>query len=166
MDDEIIVGIGELLAAHNPVTLSCLGLGSCVAVALIDKDSHVGGLAHVMLPDSKACALRVNNDRDANILNKYADVAISKLVEKMVKKGANKNHIIAKVVGGARMFQYCNSESMDIGRKNIEIIKRILYDKGIQIEAEDIGGTHGRSVRFNTATGKLVIKSIDAQKEL
>ncbi len=57
----ILVGMGEFAVSHNPHTLSCIGLGSCIGVALYDRISHMGGLAHIMLPDSEEPESKISN---------------------------------------------------------------------------------------------------------
>ena len=91
---EIIkVGMADLNTAVYPDILTTLGLGSCVGIALYDPVSRVGGLAHIMLPDSTQIK---NNSNKA----KFADTATVLLVEEMIKLGAVKERIIAKLAGG------------------------------------------------------------------
>ena len=89
----IKVGMADLSTAKEPDILTTLGLGSCVGIALYDPSTKVGGLAHIMLPDSKQIK---NNENKA----KFADTAIEVLVQAMIKKGARKNRIVAKIAGG------------------------------------------------------------------
>jgi len=125
-EKDIIVGMGEIAVSHNPRTLSALGLGSCVGVALYDKESLVGGLAHVMLPKSSEFSGIISKDRDINSLLKYADIAIPKMVDDMVKIGAKKANIHAKIAGGAQMFEGLQNDVILIGQRNINEVKRVL----------------------------------------
>ncbi|MCS3900407.1 chemotaxis protein CheD [Methanococcus voltae] len=125
-------------------------LGSCVAIILYDRGKKIGGMAHVMLPKSNSMAHRNPG--------KYADTAVSILLNDMVKLGARKNKIIAKLVGGAAMFD-CNSQTMDIGKRNIDSCKSELRKVGIRTFAEDVGGTNGRTVYFNLKDGEVKIRN-------
>lgn len=162
---EIIVGIGGVVVHHNPVTLTCLGLGSCVGVAMYDAENKIGGLAHVMLPDSTEYAGQLEENRSIDKLLKYADQAIPYMIKEMNKIGAQKKNMRAKIIGGAQMFpQLDNVKS--IGRRNSEQIKKILIENGIPIDAEDLGGNCGRSMRLNVETQKIKVKTIKGEIEI
>ncbi len=121
MDIEIIkVGMADLNSSRHPCMLTTLGLGSCVGVALYDSTSKVAGLAHVMLPSSEQAK---NNSNIA----KFADTAIVKLVDDMIKLGARKDRIVAKLAGGAQMFVFNqSSDLMRIGYRNVVASKEKL----------------------------------------
>jgi len=94
------VGISELVVSDGDDTLKSYGLGSCLAIALYDPGSGIGGLAHVMLPDGDAAD---NSDRKPG---KYADTAIRALLRRMVEQGANYTTVEAKIAGGSDMFEF------------------------------------------------------------
>jgi chemotaxis protein CheD len=151
---EIKVGIADLKVAKVPDRLITIGLGSCIGIALIDKMSGVGGLAHIMLPDSTKFN-KVNNDI------KFADLAIPILITKMKEMGANVNNLKAKIAGGASMFTFSDSKiNMDIGDRNGKAVKEVLKNFRIPIESEDIGGSKGRTITFDTITGVLYVKTV------
>lgn len=151
---EIKVGIGEFNTALPPDKLITLGLGSCVGIALIDNKNKISGLAHIMLPESKGFT-------NQNNPNKFADIAIPALVEKMVSIGANKRNFKAKIAGGASMFSFEDKKSiMDIGSRNGKAVKMILMDMGIPIISEDLGGNSGRTMIIEASTGKVYIRTV------
>ncbi|PLW79799.1 chemotaxis protein CheD [Candidatus Woesearchaeota archaeon] len=160
---EIIVGIGGLVVHHNPIILTCLGLGSCVGVALYDKENHIGGLAHVMLPESKEYTGIRDDKNSIEKLNRYADVAIPTMIKDMVNIGAKKNNIRSKIVGGAQMFIQINDE-FAIGKRNVITVKKILEENNIPIDAEETGGSKGRSMKFDTSNQEITVKSIHDEK--
>lgn len=136
-----------------------MGLGSCVGVALYDPVSKVGGLAHVMLPDSTQ--IRNNSNRA-----KFADTGIQDLVNLMVRAGANKGRLVAKIAGGAQMFAFNGqSDMVRIGARNVEASKLKLKQLGIRLLAEDTGLDYGRTVEFYTETGDFLIKSVGKAKK-
>ncbi|WP_310602594.1 chemotaxis protein CheD [Anaerosporobacter sp.] len=154
MGDMIKVGMADLNACRCPSALTTLGLGSCVGISLYDPSTKVGGMAHIMLPDSTKIR---NNENRA----KFADTGIDDLVKQMVSLGANKHRLVAKIAGGAQMFAFTsNNDMLRIGDRNVEATKAKLASLGIRILAEDTGLNYGRTIEFYTETGDLLIKSV------
>jgi chemotaxis protein CheD len=154
MDNTIKVGMADLQSARHPCSITTLGLGSCVGIALYDRGRKITGLAHIMLPSSQQARNNMN-------IAKFADTAVVKLVEDMVKLGAVKTQIVAKLAGGAQMFSFSEaSEVMRIGARNIAASKEILEELRIPILAEDTGGNYGRTIEINSDDGMLTIKTI------
>lgn len=153
MSEIIKVGMADLKTCLPPNGITTLGLGSCVGVAIRDKNNKVGGLAHVMLPDSTVIAGQTN-------IAKFADTGITELIRQMEKLGANKRNMVAKIAGGAMMFAVSSRSGMNVGERNVEAVKKKLKEFGIPILAEDTGLNYGRTVIFYPETGEYVIKSV------
>ncbi len=154
MSEIIKVGMADLKTCLPPNCITTLGLGSCVGVAIRDKNNKVGGLAHVMLPDSTVIANQTN-------VAKFADTGVVELVSQMEKFGANKRNLVAKIAGGATMFATTSGRaSMNVGERNVEAVKKKLKELGIPILAEDTGANYGRTVIFYPETGEYVIKAV------
>jgi len=152
--NEIKVGIADLNVACSPTKLITVGLGSCVGIAIYDKTVGIGGLAHIMLPDSSQFNVVTNEI-------KFADLAIPILVADMIKKGAKLQNMRAKIAGGASMFNFADkSIVMDIGNRNGIAVKNTLKELAIPILAEDIGGNKGRTLIFDTVNGVLSIRTV------
>jgi len=152
--DMIIVGMADLNVTKYPGALTTLGLGSCVGIALYDLKTRVAGLAHVMLPDST----QIQNNTN---IAKFADTAIVKLVNDMVRSGAKREAIKAKIAGGAQMFAFnSTNESMRIGDRNVESSLRVLSAISIPVVARDVGGNYGRTVELYSEDGRFLIKTI------
>lgn len=149
-----IVGIGEKQIACSPIKLQALGLGSCIGLSLYDPVTRIGGLAHIMLPNS--------NSNKTDLRGKYADTATNDLLAEMLKQNARKETIVAKIVGGASMFGLQN-DVLRIGEKNIHATKSALKELGIPIVSEDVGGTVGRTVILHTENGNVEVKSVTLQ---
>lgn len=153
MSTMIKVGMADLKVVEYPDALTTLGLGSCVGICLYDATSKVTGMAHIMLPSSKA--IRKNEN-----LAKFADTAIVELLKIMEAKGARKTRMYAKIAGGAQMFSFSSaSDSMKIGERNADAVREILKAMSIPIKADDTGGNFGRTIEFFSDSGKLVIKT-------
>lgn len=154
MGEVIKVGMADLKVCPYPDSITTLGLGSCVGIALYDPIKKVGGLAHIMLPDSTKIR---NNENKA----KFADTGIEELIRQMEAAGAMRLRIVAKIAGGAQMFAFnSQSDMVRIGLRNIEASKSKLKELGISLLSEDTGENYGRTIEFYTETGELVVKSV------
>ena len=156
MSEIIKVGMADLKTCVPPNGVTTLGLGSCVGVAIRDTSNKIGGLAHVMLPDSTAI-------RNGNLnIAKFADTGIVELVQQMEKLGARRAHMVAKIAGGATMFSFQggNSSMGQVGQRNVEATKKKLGELRIPIIAENTGANYGRTVIFYPETGDFHIRSV------
>lgn len=138
MSMEIKVGISDYKVAKSPYKLITLGLGSCVGIAIYDKINKVGGLSHIMLPDSTLFRREVK-------VEKFADLAIPKMVEEITKGSRNKN-LIAKIAGGASMFSFTDETNGNIGYRNVVAVEEKLKELGIPILGKHTGGNIGRTM--------------------
>lgn len=155
MSETIKVGMADLKVCKVPDCLTTLGLGSCVGIALYDSTTKVTGLAHIMLPNSKEIK---NNSNIA----KFADTGIVETLRLMEAEGAKRSRITAKIAGGACMFAFAmrDSESLNVGARNVEAVKRILGELKIPILAEDTGANYGRTVIIDSNTGIFTIRAV------
>ena len=155
MGEIIKVGMADLKVCREPDSLTTLGLGSCVGVALYDPVTKISGLAHIMLPNSK----EIRNN--ANIA-KFADTGIEETIRLMNEMGAPTKRMVAKIAGGAQMFSFSSksSENLNVGAKNVEAVKEKLAELGIPIIAEDTGLNYGRTVVLDSVTGCYSIKAV------
>lgn len=161
MAELIKVGMADYKVGRTPDSLISYGLGSCVGIALYDATTKVGGLAHIMLPDSTQA-------RSAENPAKFADTALPLMLSDMLKLGAVKSRITAKIAGGAQMFTFANAtDVMRVGERNVEAVKNVLKKMDIRIIADDTGGNYGRTVELKADTGVYRVKTIDkGEKEL
>ncbi len=160
MSELIKVGMADLKVCKSPDSVTTLGLGSCVGVAIRDTSNKVGGLAHVMLPDSTAIRNNTN-------IYKFADTGIEELVKQMEKAGAKRSRMVAKIAGGAQMFAFQNkSELVRVGDRNVEASKKKLKELGIPVLAEDTGDSYGRTVIFYPETGDYVIRAVGKEEKV
>ncbi len=154
MANVIKIGIADIAVSKDPDIITTLGLGSCIGIAMFDATSKIGGLVHVMLPDSTKIKQNANP-------SKFADTGIQELLNRMVKAGANKARIVAKIAGGAKMFEVSGSTDVgNVGERNAQASKEKLKALGIRLIAEDTGANYGRTVELNCANGEYVIKAV------
>ena len=150
----IKVGMADLNICKSPDGITTLGLGSCVGVAVRDPITKIGGLLHAMLPDSTVIAQN-------QCVEKFVDSGLDELVKRMVKAGANRSRLEAKLAGGAQMFAFQrNSDLVKVGERNAEAARKKLKAMRIKLLAEDTGLNYGRTVIFYPETGAYVIKAV------
>lgn len=150
------VGISDLNIAIAPQKIRTTGLGSCVGAVIYDEQKKIGGLAHIMLPDSN-----LTKEKKFNIY-KYANTAIPFLVDLLMKNGARSYALKAKIAGGAQMFKLSsNTNIMRIGPRNVEAVEIALESLNIPIIAKDVGGNRGRTIEFDPETTCLNVRTVN-----
>lgn len=159
MSEILKVGMADLKTCVSPNGVTTLGLGSCVGIALRDPVTKIGGLAHIMLPDSTAIRNSHQN------IAKFADTGIEELVQRMERMGAKRSRMVAKLAGGAMMFSFQGQASMvQIGDRNVEASKLKLKQLNIPVLAQDTGANYGRTVTFFPETGDFHIRTVGKQE--
>lgn len=144
-----------LFASREPYIVSTI-LGSCVAVCIYDTVLCFGGINHYMLPFWNGQGLASP---------KFGNIAIHKLIEKMQSLGSQQRNMIAKVFGGGNIIEASTAQFM-IGDRNISVAKDTLKELQIQIISQSLGGSLGRKIQFNTATGEVKQKMIEKQQPI
>ena len=137
--------MADLKVCRAPDNLTTIGLGSCIGIAIYDPVTKISGLAHIMLPDSTA--IRNNSN-----IAKFADTGIKKLVDDMIRMGASKSRLRAKIAGGA--------SAINVGDRNAAASREMLKKLGIPLIAEDCGKNFGRTVEFYSENGDFLIKAV------
>ncbi len=152
--NEVRVRVADAAVEHGDVTISTIGLGSCVAIMLHDADRRVGGLAHILLPSETLSQDRSNRA-------KFPATAVPLLLERMRVLGANRARIVAKLAGGASMFTaLLPTSGLQMGERNLIAARSALASASIPVVAEDVGGGHGRNVFFKVASGEVEVRSM------
>lgn len=154
MSQIIKVGMADLNICVSPDGITTLGLGSCVGIAVRDPVTKIGGLAHIMLPDST----EIKNNSN---IPKFADTGIEELIKQIVAKGASRQRLVAKIAGGAQMFAFQSSnQSMRVGDRNVQATLKKLKEMNIPVLAQDTGDSYGRTVIFYPENGNFVIRAV------
>jgi len=135
-------------------------VGSCVVIAIYDRNDSVGGLAHAMLPHRRGKKEEKMTDfKSGNTSAKYADEAVENLVRGIKAKGGDEKKLVAKLVGGASMFKKLTGDKHGIGAQNIESAREKLQSMGIEIDNEDTGGSSGKIVEFHVKNGMVQVNT-------
>ena len=146
------VGISDLKVCKSPDVLVTYALGSCIGICMVDEATGIGGLSHIMLPDSTQSM----NGKDMPM--RFADTAVPMLINQLVALGASRSRLRAKIAGGAVMFATA-SDRFNIGERNIEAVTNALRKENIPIIAKDVGLNYGRTVYFYPETGIMEVKA-------
>jgi len=153
----INVGVAQVKMGNSTATLRTI-LGSCVGICIYDRMKKIGGMAHILLP---------NDTTNGAMPEKYADTAIPLMVNMLLKEGAKRDFMSAKIAGGASMFKFDSNITLgQIGMRNVEETRKILAKLGIPIVDEDIGGSVGRVIDFFLDDGRLKVKAANQEKFL
>ena len=149
----VVVGLGEVTVVRGGNrTLACLGLGSCVGLAMYDPVARIGGMAHIVLSAS--------NGKTGEGSAKYADVAVPLLIEKMKEMGALPSRLQVKIAGGAQLSAARGLGGLfKIGADNVDAVTAALAVHGISITASQTGGNRGRTFRLCLTTGAATVCS-------
>jgi chemotaxis protein CheD len=158
--NKIIIGISDANVSNNPQDiLETLSLGSCIGVCLYHPATTIGGMLHYQLPNST-----MNPGRAKQNPLMFADTGMKFLIDKMLAMGANKKQLQVKITGGAAMDTGPNG--FDIGKRNYLAIKKVLWQHGMFIDAEDIGGSSPRNMYMDIEDGTVKIKVNGSKKDL
>ncbi|MGH9309651.1 MAG: chemotaxis protein CheD [Vicinamibacterales bacterium] len=152
MSERIVIGIGEIAVTASPdATIVTHALGSCIAVCLWDPDARVGGMLHFLLPEAK-----LNPERARKQPGAFADTGIPLLFQTAYKHGADKKRCRVKLLGGAAIA-HAGSGGLDVGKRNAMAAKRLLWQNGVMVHGEALGGSESRTVTMTVADGRLQV---------
>jgi chemotaxis protein CheD len=144
-NDAVKILPGEYFVYREDILIMTT-LGSCIAACLWDRDAKVGGMNHFMLPEGDADSGR------------YGSFAMELLINEMMKQGATRATMEAKVFGGGQVID--GMTTMNIGERNTAFVIDYLKTERIPIMSKDVMGPHPRKVCFLPASGKAMIKRL------
>ena len=136
------------LFVHDEDILVMTTLGSCIAACLWDRDKRVGGMNHFLLPEGSGAGT------DAG--RRYGAYAMELLINDMLKAGARRDRLEAKLFGGGRMFDSLR----DVGRSNADFAEKFLRDEGIPVVGGSLRGDGGRRLHYWPVTGRALQRAV------
>ena len=152
---DVVVRMGELAASASAGdVLVCVGLGSCIGLALVCRRGRACGLAHIVLPSS--------GGREGDRPAKFAERAVPALIAALGPLGVRPDGLDAVLVGGAQMFS--SSTTMEIGARNEAAVRAALQSFGIPVTATATAGSVGRTVRVHVATGTVTVREAGSKE--
>ena len=150
----IVVGIGELAVAEGESSIVTHALGSCVAVCIWDPIARVGGMLHLLLPES-----RINPGRADRQPAAFADTGIPLLFQRAYARGLQKARTEVTLIGGAEISPDATEGVMNVGRRNVLASRKMLWGNGVLIRTEDVGGRRARTVAMSMQDGRIVVNA-------
>lgn len=156
--NETRVGISDYKIAHAPSKIMTVGLGSCIGTIVYDPVTKIGGLSHIMLPDSTPFE-KTHAVSELN-LAKYANTALPLMVKELQHQ-APRAHFQAKISGGANMFGFKNKmTSTNIGQRNVDAVLKQLTMLNIPVVGQDTGGNSGRTMVVDLTDFSTLIRVV------
>lgn len=148
-----IVGVSDLRVSGNfDEELITFALGSCLGVAVYDPEKNVGGLLHAMLPLSK-----MDHEKAKSNPAMYVDTGLTHLLNRCYDMGAASRNLKIYVAGGASMKQSEDEDYFKIGKRNITVLRKLLWKNGFMIHALDVGGMASRTMMLRMSDGVVFI---------
>jgi chemotaxis protein CheD len=158
-----VVGIGEWKAsAASEEQIITHALGSCLGITAYDFTARVGGMVHVMLPQA-------GPDADAEAAQrpgKYVGPGLEALLQDCLRLGAQKSRLVLTASGGASPRADAENDFFQIGKRNVMMLRKVLWASGLLLKAQDVGGVHPRTLCLDIATGEVLVKVNGAPRRL
>ena len=145
--DAVKVLPGEYFVSSQDMAIVTV-LGSCIAACLWDRLTRVGGMNHFMLPEGDS----------SEASGRYGSYAMELLINEMLKLGARRESMQAKIFGGGQVM--ANFTSMNVGERNTEFVTEYLQTERIPIVSQDVLDIYPRKVVFFPSTGKAMVKRL------
>ena len=144
------IHIGGLHVSNNSVVIDTV-LGSCIAACMYDPVAKIGGMNHFMLPEA--------TDPHDPTSTRYGVNAMEMLITDLMKIGARRGRLEAKIFGGGHVLKI--RESLDgVPQRNIDFVREFLSAENLPIVSEDVGGYHPRRVLFQISSGRALVKRL------
>jgi chemotaxis protein CheD len=154
----IFLTAGEYFATQDGEVLYTV-VGSCIATCIYDKGKKVAGMNHFLLPGMVRPDEMLSSD-----VGRYGMFAMELLIGELIKLGARRNQLQAKLFGGGNVLQFRKGDG-DVTGSNIRFAKKFLELEGIPTVKEDLGGDRGRKILFFSDTNRVLLKRFDTKKE-
>jgi chemotaxis protein CheD len=149
----LVVGVADMVVSNDSAAvLVTYSLGSCLGITVYDPVQKVGGLLHIMLPDSK-----INAEKAASAPSMFVDTGVPRLFHAFYNLGGDKRRVVIKVAGGAQLLD--ERGVFNIGERNFQAFTALLARNGYSVQGQNVGGLSSRTLRLDLTTGDVTIKS-------
>ncbi|MBL8209088.1 MAG: chemotaxis protein CheD [Bryobacterales bacterium] len=154
----IVAGIADCRTSTDTgCSLVTYSLGSCVAVAAYDPVARAGGILHCLLPES-----RLDPERARRNPATFVDTGVRLLLDRLTEAGGDRKRLRIRLAGGAQMIE--TTDLLNIGRRNLLAARKVLWQLGLLVEMEAVGGTVSRDLGLDLATGEFWVRTHEKQK--
>lgn len=149
----LVVGVADMVASNDPgAEIVTYSLGSCLGITLYDPVRKVGGLLHIMLPDSS-----IDPAKAVSAPHMFVDTGVPRLFQAVTGLGGDRSRAIIRVAGGSQFLD--QNRVFNIGQRNCDTFFALLARNGYTVHARDVGGVRCRTMRFDLSTGDVSIHS-------
>jgi chemotaxis protein CheD len=149
----LIVGVADMVVSNDSsAEIVTYSLGSCLGITIYDAVKKIGGLLHLMLPDSKIDAAKA-----VSAPYMFVDTGVPRLFHAAYHLGADRGRLEVKVAGGAQLLD--QQGIFNIGSRNLDAFQQLVAQNGLKIHAADVGGLSSRTVRLDLTSGSVTIKT-------
>lgn len=149
----LVVGVADMAASNDPGTiLTTYSLGSCLGLTVYDPVTKVGGLLHLMLPDSSIDPVKARTSPYM-----FVDTGVPRVFQAVYSLGGDRSRVVVKVAGGAQFLD--NNRVFNIGERNLSSLTTLMARNGHRLQAQDVGGTSSRTLKFDLGNGEVSIHS-------
>lgn len=155
----LVVSISDMKFSTDPEdVIVTYSLGSCLGVTAYDPKVRIGGMAHCLLPTSKAA-----KDKARARPFMFVNTGVAMMVRKLVDAGADKQRLVFKAAGGANMR---TDDYFMTGARNFQALEKLLDRNRVLLSAKDVGGTVPRTMFLHMASGRVIIRSLGKETEI
>jgi chemotaxis protein CheD len=148
------VGVGDLrISSDKGDVIITHALGSCLGITVCDPRAGVGGMLHVMLPDSG-----IDRAKAAENPYMFVDTGVPKLFRECYRLGAEKSRLIVKVAGGATSKANLEDDYFQIGKRNLIMLRKLLWKNNVLVRACDVGGSASRTLILEIGSGEVLLR--------
>jgi chemotaxis protein CheD len=149
----LVVGVADMVVSNDSsAEIVTYSLGSCLGITIYDPVRKIGGLLHLMLPDSTIDAAKA-----VNVPFMFVDTGVPRLFHAAYNLGADRSRLVVKVAGGAQLLD--QQGIFNIGIRNFDALGKLLAQNGLKAHATDVGGLSSRTVRLDLTTGLVTVKT-------
>jgi chemotaxis protein CheD len=148
-----VVGVADMVVSNDSsAEIVTYSLGSCLGITVYDAVKKIGGLLHIMLPDSNIDAAKA-----VSTPFMFVDTGVPRLFHGVYNLGADRHRLMVKVAGGAQLLD--QQGIFNIGIRNFDALGKLLAQNGLKAHATDVGGLSSRTVRLDLTTGNVTVKT-------
>ena len=149
----LVVGVADMVVSNDSsAEIVTYSLGSCLGITIYDPVKKIGGLLHIMLPDSKIDAAKA-----VSAPFMFVDTGVPRLFHGAYNLGADRSRLIVKVAGGAQLLD--QQGIFNIGARNFDALEKLMAQNGLRAHATDVGGLSSRTVRLDLTNGNVTVKT-------
>jgi len=149
----LVVGVADMVVSNDSsAEIVTYSLGSCLGITIYDSVKKIGGLLHIMLPNSNIDVVKA-----ASAPFMFVDTGVPRLFHAAYHLGAERSRLVVKVAGGAQLLD--QQGIFNIGIRNFDALQQLLSQNGLKAHATDIGGLSSRTVRLDLTSGSVTVKT-------